>query len=947
MSAPVHRSSERPSAATLAAARQRHEEGRTGGSSGAGTSAEQALLGLQSSAGNRAATATVQRARGRTLERTPGTDTTRPGSDPGARRAPAGLTRRGSAPGVLTDRAPLGTGSGTRPASVAEVRADTDTAVVTSTGTTTSASTSTSTSTPVAAPEATTATRSDPPGRARSGSDPVARPDATPLTRRGSESGAHGMEVDPVFQEQVGTARDEARTAAEEARLAAERAAAERAAAEEAERRAALAARFTPSGRTRRGSDTDTRPDPTALTRRGSESGTHGMEVDPGFEEHVDTAREEARIASERAAEEARLAAERAAQERAAAEEAERRAALAARFTPSGRTRRGSDADTRPDPTALTRRGSESGTHGTGIDPRLQAELDAAREQARLAAERAAAERAAAEEAERRAALAARFTASGRTRRGSDTDTRPDPTALTRRGSESGTQGLGITPLFQTELDTARDAARVTATEGTGEEEARRAAGAGSGKKSDRLKEIAENADQGKRILDPADALGKGVQAPTAAGLGQQATAEAAAAAKPDATATEAAGASAASALKHDAAATGVSGASLSAGAELLALGAAVADSLRNLKTALSKKTGAGYHNARRKAKVKAGDAGMSLASTGANAGAIAKEAIKVQGVASTAASAEASGVLSGVAGVAKSIRALGKVGGAVRKHRALGKLPDAETAHAGLLARLKAPVDAAEQRAKAAYDQVSRLQQELGQGPAREGLREDFDAAARTYEDAARHEADVKLTYLRALGDARTVDGTKKFARKKQASKAVKEGMGGGLGEGLKGAGGIATVAIVATGALASNPAGWIVAAVGAGLVVLTAGYKGARSGYGRFQEAHHPERYTPHGEPVPEAQPTWESLKHAMKVWKKVSKYKRQLAAHKLYAMLSSPDTEPELRRSAMDLLVVLKAGPDDHGVDRATWEASLMDPAGKADWIKEITDQLSSGS
>ncbi|MFJ4271529.1 hypothetical protein ACIP29_13330, partial [Streptomyces coelicoflavus] len=198
MSAPVHRSSERPSAATLAAARQRHEEGRTGSPSGAGTSAEQALLGLQSSIGNRAATATVQRARGRTLERTPGTDTTRPGSDPGARRAPAGLTRRGSAPGALAD-------------------SHTDT----------STSTSTSTSTPVAAPEATTATRSDPPGRARSESDPVIRPDATPLTRRGSESGAHGMEVDPVFQEQVGTARDEARTAAEEARLAAERAAQE------------------------------------------------------------------------------------------------------------------------------------------------------------------------------------------------------------------------------------------------------------------------------------------------------------------------------------------------------------------------------------------------------------------------------------------------------------------------------------------------------------------------------------------------------------------------------------------------------------------------------------------------------------------------------------------------------------------------------------------------
>ncbi|WKX20762.1 hypothetical protein [Streptomyces sp. HUAS CX7] len=838
MSAPVHRSSERPSAATLAAARQRREEGRTGTSSGAGTSAEQALLGLQSSAGNRAATATVQRARGRTLERTPGTDTARPGSAPGARHAPAGLTRRGSAPGALGDRAPLGTGSGTRPASVAEVRADT------------------SAPEPVAAPEATAATRFAPSGRTRRGSDTDARPGPTALTRRGSESGTHGLEVDPGFQEHVDTAREEARTAA-----------AERAAAEEAERRAALAARFTPSGRTRRGSDTDARPGPATLTRRGSESGTHGLEVDPGFEEHVDTAREEARTA---------------AAERAAAEEAERRAA------------------------------------------------ERAAEEARLAAERAAA---AEKEAARRAALAARFTSTGRTRRGSDTDTRPDPATLTRRGSESGTHGLGIDPVFQTELDTARDAARVTE--------------APSGKKSDRLKEIAENADQGKRILDPADALGKGVQAPTAAGLGQQATEEAAAAAKPDATPAEASGASAASVLKHDAAAAGVAGASLSAGAELLALGASVADAFRNLKTSLQKKAGAGYHNARRKAKVKAGDAGMSVASTGANAGAIAKEAIKVEGVASTAASAEASGVLSGVAGVAKSIRALGKTGGAIRKYRNLGKLPDAETAHAGLLARLKAPADAEEQRAKAAYDEVVALQRESEQGRPQEGWQAAFDAAVRSYEAAAQREAQAKLTYLRALNDARTVDGTKKFARRKQVSKAVKEGMGGGLGEGLKGAGGIATVAIVATGALASNPAGWIVAAAGAGLVVLTAGYKGVRSGYGRFQEVHHPERYTPHGEEVPEAKPTWESLKHAMKVWKKVSKYKRQLAAHKLYDMVSRPDTEPELRRSAMDLLVVLKAGPSDHGMDPRTWQESLMDPAAKADWIKEITDQLSSGS
>ncbi|WP_051783451.1 MULTISPECIES: hypothetical protein [unclassified Streptomyces] len=440
------------------------------------------------------------------------------------------------------------------------------------------------------------------------------------------------------------------------------------------------------------------------------------------------------------------------------------------------------------------------------------------------------------------------------------------------------------------------------------------------------------------------DALGKGVQAPTAAGLGQKATEQAATAARPDATAAEAAGASSASALKHDAAAVGVSGATLSTGVELLALGASVADALRNLRTSLQKRAGAGFHNARRKAKVKAADAATSVASTGANAGAVAKEAIKVEGVASTAASAEASGVLSGVAGVAKSVRAFRKAGMAIHKRRQLKRLPDAETAHAGLLTGLKAPADAEERRAKAAYDEVLALQRELAQGRPREGAQEALHAAVRTYEAAVEREVRVKLPYLQALDDARTVDATKKLATKKQASKIFKEGTGG-LGEGLKGAGGIATVAIVATGALASNPAGWIVAAVGAGLVVVTAGYKGVRSGIGRFNEAHHPERYTPHGEEVPEAKPTWESLKHAMKVWKKVSRYKRQLAAHKLYAMLSRPDTQPELRRSAEELLVLLKAGPDDHGQSPAQWRASFADPDRKADWIKEITDQLGS--
>ncbi|MEU4979005.1 hypothetical protein [Streptomyces sp. NPDC021969] len=905
MSTPVHRTSERPSATALAAARRRREEGRTGSSSGSGTSAEQAFLGLQSSAGNQVATATVQRARGRILERTPGADTTRPGSEPGARRAPAGRARGGSAPGDLADRAPLDTGSGTRqPASVPDARG------------------TTSTPERVAPPEATTATRFTPSGRTRRGSESDTRPDPAAPTRRGSVSGTQGMEVDPRFQEELDAAREEARAAAQEARLAAERTAAEEA------RLAALAARFAPSGRTRRGSDLDTRPDPADLTRRGSVSGTQGLEVDAHFQEELDTAREEARAAAERAAEEAR------------------RAALAARFTPSGRTRRGSDLDTRPDPAALTRRGSDSGTRGMEVDPRFQEHVDTARDEARRAAEeearlaearaaaeraRRAAERAAAEEA-RLAALAARFAPSGRTRRGSESDTRPGPADLTRRGSVSGTQGLGVDPDFQTRLDTARDEARTAATE-------RAAADTRAEVRSDRLKAVAENADQGKRILDPTDALSKGVQAPTAAGHGQEATKMAA-----NAPTSDPGGGAAAETLKHDAAAAGVSGASLNTLTELLSFGASVADSFRNLKTSLKKRTGAGYHNARKKAKTKAADAGVSVASTGANAGAIAKDAVKVQGVASTAASAEASGILSAVAGLVKSMRAMGKVGGATGKYRKLRKLGDPGVVHAEMLAQLAEDANNALRQAYtagAAVEAITAANEGRAADLWAEEIREPL-AAFTAAEERARQARDV---YDRALRDVENLAKVQKLAKRKQRSKIGKELVGGVAGEGLKGAAGITTAVIVGTGTLASNPAGWIIAAVGAGLVLSVAGYKGGRAAHKRFQEAHHPERYTPEGETAEDAKPTWESLKHAMKVWKKVSRHERQLSAHKLYNMASSPDTAPDLRQSALDLLVLIKAGPEDHGIERPEWEARLRNPAEKADWIKEITDQLAS--
>ncbi|MFH8440815.1 hypothetical protein ACH4D3_06205 [Streptomyces sp. NPDC018026] len=1000
MSAPVHRTSERPSAAALAAARQRREEGRAGSSSGSGTSAEQALLGLQASAGNQAAAATVQRARGRTLERTPGTGAARPGSAPGARRAPVGPTRRGSESGTqgmeadpalreqATNARRETLAAGFTPSGRTRRASDADTrpapAGLTRRGS--ESGTHGMEADPALREQATNARREalaagfTPSGRTRRASDADTRPAPAGLTRRGSESGTHGMEADPALREQATNARREA-----------------------------LAAGFTPSGRTRRASDADTRPAPAGLTRRGSESGTHGMEADPALQEQATNARREA---------------------------------LAAGFTPSGRTRRASDADTRPAPAGLTRRGSQSGTQGMDIDPALREQATNARREAEEAAARAArlleeaaaaaaaaeaereerrrteaeaeaaeaeareriaaAKAAAAEEDRRRrgaeaaaeafrrrllagearraeearppvvveahnvveeaaahtaveeeeeearvaveevtltpeeraardrriAELEARFTPSGRTRRASDAGTRPDPglADLTRRGSEPGIRHVEVDTGSRERTDT------------TGDDE-RAAADARSEARAERLKAVAENADHGKRLLDPTDALGKGVQAPTAAGLGQDATAAAASAPKTDTTA-----AAQAAAQTHDASAAGVSGASLSGLTELFSGAASVADAFRNLRTALSKGSGAGYHNAHKKGKTKATDAGMSVFSTGANAGTMAKEGVKLQGVGSTVASAEASGVLSGVAGVAKAVRAAFKSKGAIGKIHGLRQLQKHNAAQSQRLLRLEAEANTAELNASFAREAVERARNDR-EGRTEEEWAADLRTAGAAYEATALIEARAKADFLSNARDLEDLTFATNLAKSRQVSKAVKEMGGGVMGEGLKGAGGFATVAIAATVGLASNPAGWITAAVGAGLVLTTATYKGGSAAYGRFQEAHHPELYTPEGEPIPAAKDTGDSLLHAMKFWKKITRYKRQLAAHKIYNMVSREGTDPTLRASALQLLILIKAGPTDHNLERPEWEARLTNPAEKADVIKEITDQLAS--
>ncbi|MFE3826822.1 hypothetical protein [Streptomyces sp. NPDC059092] len=78
MSTPVYRTSTRQSAAGLTPARQRRDRSRSGSPSE--NSAERALLEIQSSAGNRAATAAVQRARGTAKGKAPENGNTSTGS---------------------------------------------------------------------------------------------------------------------------------------------------------------------------------------------------------------------------------------------------------------------------------------------------------------------------------------------------------------------------------------------------------------------------------------------------------------------------------------------------------------------------------------------------------------------------------------------------------------------------------------------------------------------------------------------------------------------------------------------------------------------------------------------------------------------------------------------------------------------------------------------------
>ncbi|MFE0848341.1 hypothetical protein [Streptomyces rochei] len=440
---------------------------------------------------------------------------------------------------------------------------------------------------------------------------------------------------------------------------------------------------------------------------------------------------------------------------------------------------------------------------------------------------------------------------------------------------------------------------------------------------------IAGLLDRFKKNLDPIDTFIKGVQTPANAGFTQQAAA------------------AANEGLKHSAAASGTSAASGNLLTEATGTVVSGMDAYKNMKDARKHETGAGHHTAGKKAKVKGTDAVVGAAGSGAYSAAIAKEVTKIQKAADAAVASEASGIASASVAALKSVRSVFRVGGAARKYRKVKELGDPHLVHAESLARLNESREHANWAAAEAFVALDAYWKQDGEGRL-ELIGEAVDAAWEAMGEAR----DAAETLQRAERDVEKLNTVQGYAKKKQLTKIGKETVGGALGESTKAAAGVVTAVAAGTAGLASNPVGWGLAGAGAGLVLGVTLYKALRAATKRYEEVRRPEVWAPQGETPAEAASRSESLKHALKFWKKVSKGERQAMAREIYALAAGPHipgsggTTQEMRQSGMALLIALKAGPADHKLDEDAWVASLDDPAKTEAWIKEIAEQLASG-
>ncbi|WP_413757570.1 hypothetical protein [Streptomyces sp. MMBL 11-3] len=500
-----------------------------------------------------------------------------------------------------------------------------------------------------------------------------------------------------------------------------------------------------------------------------------------------------------------------------------------------------------------------------------------------------------------------------------------------RTGSASGRPAEHALLTMQSRAGNRAATAAVQRARDTGGEQAAGsgAPAAGAKQKKNYRDRIAALLDRFKKNLEPIDTFIKGFQTPTNAAFTQQAAV------------------AANEGLKHSAAASGTSAASGNLLTEAAGTVVSGMDAYKNMKSAQQNETGAKHHTAKKKAKTKGTDTVVGAISSGSYSAAIAKEATKIQKAADAAVASEASGIASASIGGIKGMRAALRVKGAASKYRQIKKLGDPHAVHAGSLAQLNDMREQANWAAAEAYvaldaywshDEPGRL----------ELVSDAIDAAW----DAMGEARDAAETLKRAEEDVEKLSTVQGYAKKKQLTKMGKETVGGAVGESTKAAAGVVTAVAAGTAGLASNPVGWGLAGAGAGLVLSVTLYKALRAATKRYEEVHHPERWAAKGETPEEAASRKESLQHALKFWKKVSKGERQAMAREIYALAAGPDipgsgsTTAEMRESARALIRALKAGPDKHKLEPEAWAESLNDPSKKAGWIQEIAEQLASG-
>ncbi|NDZ77110.1 hypothetical protein G3I19_00945 [Streptomyces sp. SID10853] len=373
-----------------------------------------------------------------------------------------------------------------------------------------------------------------------------------------------------------------------------------------------------------------------------------------------------------------------------------------------------------------------------------------------------------------------------------------------------------------------------------------------------------------------------------------------------------------------------------------------VIDARKAYKESKENPTGPASHAPHKKFSSKTLDAIQNLASYGSDVIGLAKNSLPAEAIVTAASLGEAGGgVVGAVAGV-KTVRGARRVGLTTRKYRAVKKIDVPAPVDDPEIARLREAEVESHWALAQAYVELERAHDGDEDGLS-DRLGAALDRASGAFSTIEKAAGDVQRAK-----DINVLNTTRDYALAKQRNKLWKQGVGA-VGDSVRTAGGAVTIAAAATGALASNPVGWGLAATAAGLLLSVTAYKAGRAGQKRYEGARHPDRWAPpkeEGDPAtaePASRP--DALKEALKFWKKVEHSKRDAMARTLFGLAAGPEvpagqrTSPELRASARELLVALKAGPANLHMTVEDWEKSLNDPADAEKWQKEIANQLAS--